>query len=510
MYSKHQKLHQLIQSLSKSEKRYFKLNSNQNVRDKGKNYLKLFDLLEKMPQYDEHDLENNLKKAGVSTQYLSADKNHLFQLILRSLRNFHTAKTSHLKVKECLEYTEILVDKGLLEIASQQLQKAKKIAIQHDLISYLPEILRMERKINGGVLKVSEIDNLYTEYEDAIEKLQDFNELDFLFRRANLIRQTLGKTRNPEELKKFDEVLKHPLLAEPKKFSFFAQLRYHQIWAGYYYSKNDWKKEYQENNLLLELMSKKKEFLEEYPIEYASIFSRVLILSKKLSPTKYFETLNQFRQIPEQTKRHKRRVKSLVECLVYSTEFVRMITVGEFQKAVAIVPSFEQFLVDYKDLVEPAFVMNSYYKFAYVFIGMDDYSHALDYLNKVLNEFDEKLRPDVYRYSKILSLVAHLELGNYTLLPYIAHSVQNHFKSRKKLFETEKLLISFIKKVKQNATQPDKWKSQLPKLKLRFEEIFKNENEKNALQYFDFLTWLDSRIEGRSFLEVKQRKMTGA
>lgn len=507
MSSKQQKLYSLIQNLSKSEKRYFKLNSKQSVRDKGKNYLKLFDLLEKMPQYDEQELEKKLSNAGVNTQYLAADKNHLFQLILRSLRNFHTARTSRLKVKECLEYAEILVDKGLLEIAQQQLQKSKKIALQHDLISYLPEILRMERKINGPVLKVSEIENLHIEYKESMEQLQDFNELDFLFRRANLIRQTLGKTRNPEELKKFDEVLKHPLLTAEKKLSFFAQLRFHQIWAGYYYSKNDWQKEYEENHRLLEFMAQKKEFLEEYPLEYAATFSRVLILSKKASPEKYLETLHKFRAIPSNTKRHHRRVKSLVECLAYSTEFVRMITVGEFDKAATIIPDFEKFLHEYQDLIEPAFVMNSYYKFAYVHIGLDDHSQALDYLNKVLNEFDEKLRPDVYRYAKILSLIVHLELGNYTLLPYIAHSVQNHFKSRQKLFETEKVLISFMKKVKPNAPKSENWVTKLPQLRERFEGIFQDENEKNALQYFDFMTWLESRIEERSFMEVKQEKV---
>ena len=42
---------------------------------------------------------------------------------------------------------------------------------------------------------------------------------------------------------------------------------------------------------LVDLMSNKKEFLEEHPYDYASTFSRMLILTKMAKPSAYFETL---------------------------------------------------------------------------------------------------------------------------------------------------------------------------------------------------------------------------
>lgn len=500
------KLHILIKSLTKSEKRYFKLYSNQSTPDKEKNYIKLFDVLERMPDYSEEGLLANLQTEGVNAKYLAADKNHLYNLILRSLRNFHTSRTSRLKVKECLEYAEILLDKGLKDQALQQMQKGQKIAHQYDIVSYLPELLRLERRISGLPIKVKDIEKKYHDYKEALAKLENFNEYDFLHSRTNFVRRKVGKTRNSAELQLFQEVLEHPLMQPNQTLSFFSEVRFHQIWASYYYSKNDWQKEYEHNKLLLDLMANKKEFLEEYSLEYASTFSRVLILTKQAAPNAYFSTLNSFREIPAKTVRHQRQVKSLVECLAYSTESVRMIKQGLFDEAIVIIPEFEHFLLDYNDLIEPAFKMNSYYKFAYVCIGMDDYSRALDYLNKVLNEFDEKLRPDIYRYSKILTLIVHLELGNTTLLPYISKSTIHYLKSRKKLFKTEKLLVDFIKKIKPDANNVHAWKEHLPALRANFIQVFEEPNERNALQYFDFITWLDSKIEGRSFLEVKRGK----
>ena len=498
------KLYTLIQSLTKSEKRYFKLYSNQSTPEKEKNYIKLFDVLEQMPTYLEEELVENLHTESISTKYLAADKNHLYNLILRSLRNFHTSRTNRLKVKECLEYAEILLDKGLKDQALQQLQKGQKTAEQYDLVSYFPEMLRLERKITGLPIKAKDLENQYDKYKDALAKLENFNEYDFLHSRTNFVRRQIGKTRNPEELKLFQEVLDHPLMRENKATSFFSKIRFYQIWASYYYSKNDWQREYKYNKILLELMSSKKEFLEEYPLEYASTFSRVLILTKQVEPEAYFSTLRSFRAIPTKTVRHQRQVKSLVECLAYSTEFVRMIQEGLFDEAKLIIPDFEQFLTDYDDLIDEAFAMNSYYKFAYVYIGLDDYSKALDYLNRVLNEFDEKVRPDIYRYSKILTLIVHLELGNTALLPYISKSTVHYLKSRKKLFKTEKVLMDFIKKIKPDANNIHDWRKHLPALRAEFLEVFKEPNERNALQYFDFMAWLDSKIEGRSFMEVKQ------
>lgn len=498
------KLHTLIRSLTKSEKRYFKLYSNQSTPEKEKNYIKLFDVLEKMSAYSEKELLAKLLAEGVNPKYLAADKNHLYNLILRSLRNFHTSRTSRLKAKECLEYTEILLDKGLKEQALQQLQKGQKIAHQYNLISYVPEFLRLERKVLGLPIKEKDLEKQYDRYKDAIAKLENFNEYDFLHSRTNFVRRKVGKTRNPEDLKLFAEVLNHPLMQDNQALSFFAKIRFYQIWASYSYSKNDWQKEFEYNKQLIELMESKKEFLEEHPLEYAATYSRILILTKQAAPDAYFSTLRNFRDIPTKTVRHQRQVKSLIECLAYSTEFVRMIKQGLFDEAVIVIPEFEQFLMNYDDLIDASFKMNSYYKFAYVYIGLDDYSRALDYLNKVLNEFDEKIRPDIYRYSKTLTLIVHLELGNTTLLPYISKSTLHYLKSRKKLFKTEKLLMDFIKKIKPDANNPHSWKKHLPALRSEFIQVFKDPNERNALQYFDFMTWLDSKIEGRRFMDVKR------
>ena len=75
-------LFQLIQSMSSSEKRYFKRNAL-IAKDADANYLKLFDALNKMQEYDEAALK---KKPFV--KHFASERKYLYEAILRSLRNY--------------------------------------------------------------------------------------------------------------------------------------------------------------------------------------------------------------------------------------------------------------------------------------------------------------------------------------------------------------------------------------------------------------------------------------
>ena len=43
-------------------------------------------------------------------------------------------------------------------------------------------------------------------------------------------------------------------------------------------------------------------------------------------------------------------------------------------------------------------------------------------------------------------------------------------------------------------------------LKIELEEITKDPFEKKALEYFDFISWLESKIENKSFAEIVKEK----
>ena len=54
-------IHELIKSLTKSEKRYFKLMSSRHTIGEENNYIVLFDFIEKQEEYDEDVLFKTFK-----------------------------------------------------------------------------------------------------------------------------------------------------------------------------------------------------------------------------------------------------------------------------------------------------------------------------------------------------------------------------------------------------------------------------------------------------------------
>ncbi|HCA43489.1 MAG TPA: hypothetical protein DEP28_09590, partial [Bacteroidetes bacterium] len=87
-------LFELINSLTKSEKRYFRIYSSllSGKRKQEMNYLKLFNEIEKQCKtgiYDEKKIKEKFKGNNFIKQ-LTFTKNYLYNLILKSLFNFYS------------------------------------------------------------------------------------------------------------------------------------------------------------------------------------------------------------------------------------------------------------------------------------------------------------------------------------------------------------------------------------------------------------------------------------
>jgi len=114
-----------------SEKRYFKVYSSKHVIGDKNEYVQLFDAIDKMAEYDEELL---LDKKFVKN--LSAEKNYLYKLVLKSLNAFHQGVNPKTKIYNLLQSIEVLYHKGLYSQAEKLCQKAMKIAVENELFSH--------------------------------------------------------------------------------------------------------------------------------------------------------------------------------------------------------------------------------------------------------------------------------------------------------------------------------------------------------------------------------------
>lgn len=390
-----------------------------------------------------------------------------------------------------MDFADILAEKGLLIQAAKILKKAKSIASDNDAIQYLPEILQIERKLNGNLLIGKELEKKYEEMRAGLDAVTRLYENEFYYRKSNFLRVKFGKTTDKVKLNQLDKTNQ----LDSNSNNFAAIKWYLQAEAARNYIKNDVDKEFTNNKKLLALMEATPNWVKVNPLEYISIFSRILILSKQVAPNQYPELLKEFIVFADSVNRENKKVKARVYVIAYSTEMVRTINEGLFSQGIELIPKVEKLMKDYVDIINPSFCLNNYYKFAYMSIGIDSYDKALEYLNHLLNEYSSKLRPDIYGYAKILVCICHYELENYSLLSHLTSTAKYYLKKEGRLFDTEKILLQFMNNISKSPFKTPDYAA----LKKQIDDLGTNENAQN---YFNFNRWILSKIEHKKFSQI--------
>jgi hypothetical protein len=126
----------LIKSLNASEKRHIKLNMGR----KNAQYLKLWNVLEKLKTYKSEEVRAKLGENMVS-KHLAFHKNYLFNLILKHLSFSESDAHSDTDIQRLTIYSDILMRKNLIPEAMGMLERARALCYRSEKPFFLPEIL---------------------------------------------------------------------------------------------------------------------------------------------------------------------------------------------------------------------------------------------------------------------------------------------------------------------------------------------------------------------------------
>jgi tetratricopeptide (TPR) repeat protein len=194
-----------------------------------------------------------------------------------------------------------------------------------------------------------------------------------------------------------------------------------------------------------------------------------------------------------------------------TTQYFEMLVyerVGQFDKALDMLEPIREKMKDFGDKITKEDEVLFEHLFANVYFGAGKYREALRQLNTVLNDSESNLRQDIYSFVKLFNLVIHYELNNFDLLDYLVKSTERFYLKRKKLAETGyKFEMMFIRSFKQ-LVKPTRSASQntqtLKQMLDELKTLMSDQNERVALEYFDYLTWIEAKIDNRSYGELKK------
>jgi len=447
-------LHTIINSLNKPEKRFFKLLSateGSNI-DKA---LALFDFIERV-----NEKEDVLAKAKkVSRIDISAgNMNVLFELILKSQRNFYSETITGFAITDEIANLKILVEKAQHKQCRKMLKKVKGNAIANEKFSTLLHILDLEKQLLATELLEKsykeEYEKLNRERDKFIELEKNISAYYSLYARLRYELKNSRITERKNEQKFYRDLLKDPLIKNPalalcKKSLFLL----HKCRSLCYGALGEQQLKITQLLDLKVFMQKHDLIFNEMPRQYLDVLFNLgncHIDQKKPHLAK--NVLSEMILLLNSKKVTATDLEIKLRAYIYILELLILTSAGKLTNAGELAETILEFLnkneavVNREDKAILLFNLTSFN------IYKGDYKRADETLDMLRKQGDRNSRQDIISYSLMQELIIRFELKEYSKLQLVHSALNTLIKQDVFKHPTEIKFIRFFNNITSKTT----------------------------------------------------------
>lgn len=486
-------LYDLIQSLSRNEKRYFTVNGGKEES----NHIRLFRLMSGMKVFD----EEVLKKAF--TKNLSWEKGNLYKLILKVMRNYQNEKSAYLTIKQLIIDANFLIARGLFEQSLIILEKAKKKATSHHLLTDLLEISRLtyiswtqinpddlntrteelievRKQLMKELIEEADYTNLYLELQGKyFQRYTLSSEED----KASLIAKYSAKLTDNVEIQSVRSQL---ALLMAKKF--FAQLT----------GKPD--EVYQICEQIVMWWDKHEAIKQEENYSYLKSLINFIVAC---SYVQKFEKMPPVIQAIEKVNPKNSMEKNLIFFSLLRYKNLYLMNTGAFLKAKKEFLNIEEQLR--KSTIDNQSRTNIIINFSILLFILEDFQDCIVRINQILENKNVEKRHQVQQLARLLKCICYFELNHINEFESTVRSANNFFismKLEKDCFEFQtlkhlKIIAGLYVKERKPAYE---------KMKEFLEKERKSPTDGFSIGLEELILWVESKLLGISILDLFVQK----
>lgn len=498
---------QLINCLSKPEKRHFKLMARRNSGQDDSLFIKLFDYLVKYKTYNDDDILKSIPE--IKKSQISNVKANLYKQLLASLRIFHRSNNEDIFLSEQIDYARVLYDKGLYKASLEVLEKSKRIAIEKKQFLMAQNMVEFEKHIESQHITGSmseKADELFHESNFLINRNIKSSALSSASLQLYGLYLKYGYVRNERDYHFVSEFFHAKL---PKydisDLDFFEKMYYYQSYVWYSNMCHDFLNYYKYAQKWVNLFHEYPEMVHKESSSYLKGLHNVLnalFLAGRYD--KFIVSFNELTQFNQGSPIDLNRNEISLLVMFQSVHKInKHYLEGSFSEGLQEIPNLEALIESNEFNWDEHRIMVFYYKIACLYFGAGQNEEAIHYLNKIINNHIPNVREDIQSFARILNLIAHFELGNELHISYQIKSVYRFLSKMNDLHAVQKEIFSFLRRT------PKMKRNQLEKefviLKLSLIRIQQAPFEKRPFLYLDIISWLESKLEGVPVEKVIQR-----
>ncbi|MBQ0788388.1 MAG: hypothetical protein KBT69_12880, partial [Oceanihabitans sp.] len=400
MITKEQKdnLFLLVKSLTKSEKRQFKLYVGRLGVNSDSKFLKLFNLLDKASAYDETAI---IKSGIVKKQQIANVKAHLYKQILISLKLNPSHQNIRSQIREQLDFASILYHKGLYKQSLKILDKAKELAIVNEEKNAAFEIVELEKIIESQYITRS----ISTRADELAMQAKEISSLNVIASKlSNLSLQLYsiilktGYVKNEEESLLVTDYFNKRL---PKfniaKIGFREKLWFYKAHLWYSFLLQDFLNCYKYASKWVDLFYQNPSMINLNPVFFLKgnnyLLEAIFFIRNK---PKFMEKLTEFQTAVHADNFPKdENVATLVFLYTNFHKINAHFIDGSFHAGLSLIPQIEKELIPFKTKIDAHHKMVFYYKFASMHFGAGNNKECIKYLDKIISNKTLSMREDL-------------------------------------------------------------------------------------------------------------------
>ena len=470
-------------------------------------FLKLFDFLDKHQTYDEPLILRKLP--DIKKSQLSNLKAHLYKQLLVSLRLLNTNQNEDIQLREMMDYARILYNKGLYRQSLDVLEKAKERAYRGAYHNLALEILEFEKHIESQYITRSiagRAEKLTEESQGlygTIEKASLFSNLSLQLYSLYL---KVGYVRSSKDFYYVQEFFHSNLpKIDYQRLDLLGKIHFCQAHVWYYYITQDFPHCYRYAQKWVDLFEEDQLKAWHAPLYLKGLHNLLNALFNTLQHESFLRALDELRRFPAIFDISQSvNIEGLYHLYMYIHAIKLHFMEGTFSQGLELVPGLMQIIEQDTYNWDERRVMIFYYRIACLYFGSGDNSSAIDYLNLIINQKNPDYRADIQCFARILNLIAHFELGNAQLVEYQVKSVYRFLAKMEDLHAVQQEIFRFLRKTPR--IRPAELKGEFVDLRERLLKHEADPYERRPFLYLDIISWLDSKIEGKSVQEIIRRK----
>lgn len=496
----------LIQSLTKAEKRNFKLYIRRLQKEGEVKFFQLFAVLEKWEVYDEAVLRKQLK---IKTPHqLSNLKRNLYQHILTSLRLIRIKQDLDIQIRELINFAQILYNRGLYLQALRILDKAKTKARDHHQDLLHLEIVEFEKRIESRHITRStnkRMSGLIKEssYRAKVNSnIVEWSNLKLELQRCFINNGHVHNKKMQEEIAiDYDYCFSSVDLDE---MTFFEKIHYFKARYWLHYLLLDMEKCREVANEWVVLYRKAPKEIDEDVDSYLHALHSLMIAAYYLSDLPTFSaSRDQLETFVKQRGKSLNENTQIIAFLYTQLAKINQCFIAlDFKKGSLLLAKVDAGIKKFKTLLDPHKVHVLEYKMAAIHLANGQPDLCVHHLQPIINT-SSHLRDDITIYARLLLFMAHYEMKNLEVLEYILASA-NRLVQKSKGNRLQKLCLRHFKKLSTAGTfDQDK---KLREFLLELEPLKADRFLRRAFLYLNVPLWVESLLAKRNMAELSVSK----